>query len=81
MLADAWFPGWTATLDDTPTPVLRANYLVRAVAVPAGRHEVVFSYDPPGYATGRTVSGVAWSVLGVALVLAGLLGRRQRQHP
>lgn len=80
VLADAWFPGWTATLDGTPTPVLRANYLVRAVAVPAGRHEVVFSYDPPGYATGRTVSGIAWGVLGAALVLAGLLGRRRR-HP
>ena len=80
VLADAWFPGWTATLDGTPTPVLRANYLVRAVAVPAGRHEVVFSYDPPGYATGRAVSGGTWGVLGAALVLAGLLGRRRR-HP
>ena len=80
VLADAWFPGWTATLDGTPTPVLRANYLVRVVAVPAGRHEVVFSYDPPGYATGRTVSGVAWGVLGAALVVVGLLGWRRR-HP
>ena len=79
VLADAWFPGWTATLDGTPTPVLRANYLVRAVAVPAGRHEVVFSYDPPGYATGRTVSGGAWGTLGAALLLAGLLGRRRRR--
>ncbi len=80
VLADAWFPGWTAKLDGTPVPVLRANYLVRAVAVPAGRHEVVFSYDPPGYTTGRTVSGIAWGVLGTAIALAGLLGRRRR-HP
>ena len=78
VLADAWFPGWTATLDGVSTPVLRANYLVRAVAVPAGRHEVVFSYDPPGYATGRTVSSVAWGVLGAALVAVVLLGRRRR---
>ena len=80
VLADAWFPGWTATLNGTPLPVLRANYLVRAVAVPVGRHEVVFSYDPPGYATGRTVSSVAWGVLGAALVTTVLLGRRRR-HP
>ena len=80
VLTDAWFPGWTATLDGTPTPVLRANYLVRAVAVTAGRHEVVFSYDPPGYATGCTVSSVAWGVLGAALVATVLLGRRRR-HP
>ena len=78
VLADAWFPGWTATLNGTPLPVLRANYLVRAVAVPAGRHEVVFSYDPPGYATGRTVSSVAWGVLGAALVATVLLGWRRR---
>ena len=80
VLADAWYPGWSATLDGAPTPVLRANYLVRAVAVPAGKHEVVFSYDPPGHATGRTVSGVAWGVLGVALVAVVLLGWRRR-HP
>ncbi len=80
VLADAWFPGWTAMLDGTPTLVLRANYLVRAVAVPAGKHEVVFSYDPPGYATGRTVSRAAWGVLGAALVVAVLLGRRRRRH-
>ena len=80
VLADAWFPGWTATLDGVPVPVLRANYLVRAVSVPAGRHEVVFSYDPPGYATGRTVSGSAWAVLGMAIALAGLLGWQQRLH-
>ena len=78
VLADAWFPGWTATLDGVSTPVLRANYLVRAVAVPAGRHEVVFSYDPPGYATGRTVSSAAWGVLGAALVATVLLGWRRR---
>ena len=64
-----------------PTPVLRANYLVRAVAVPVGRHEVVFSYDPPGYATGRTVSSVAWGRTrrgsGGQTVLLG----RRRRHP
>ena len=76
VLADAWYPGWTATLDGTPTPVLRANYLVRAVAVPAGRYEVVFSYDPPGYATGRTVSGVAWGVLAFSLLLVVIIMRR-----
>ncbi len=78
--ADAWFPGWTATLDGVPTPVLRANYLVRAVAVPAGEHEIVFSYDPPDYATGRTISIAAWSVLGAALVAVVLRGRRRRLH-
>ena len=76
VLADAWFPGWTATLDGVSTPVLRANYLVRAVAVPAGRHEVVFSYDPPGYATGRTVSSVAWGALAFSLLLVVIIRRQ-----
>ena len=76
VLADAWFPGWTATLDGVPVPVLRANYLVRAVAVPAGRHEIVFSYDPPGYATGRSISVAAWGVLAVTLLLVVIIVRQ-----
>ncbi len=46
VLNDVWHPSWTARLDGEPAPILRANVMFRAVAVPAGRHEVRFSFQP-----------------------------------
>lgn len=46
VLSDLWSPEWRATLDGEQVDVLRANGVFRAVAVPAGRHEVRFSYRP-----------------------------------
>ncbi len=45
-LADTDFPGWTASLDGVPVPILRSWLAFRAVAVPAGRSRLVFSYRP-----------------------------------
>jgi hypothetical protein len=44
VVSDTWLPGWSATVDGKQAPVLRANYAFRAVKVPSGRHEVVFTY-------------------------------------
>jgi hypothetical protein len=40
VLAEAWYPGWSARIDDTPAPCHPANGWMRAVPVPAGRHTV-----------------------------------------
>ncbi|WNG13498.1 YfhO family protein [Cystobacter fuscus] len=72
VLNDAFYAGWTASVDGTPTPILPANGAVRAVAVPPGAHRVVFSYRMPGLALGAWVSGVTLLVL----LGAGLVARR-----
>jgi hypothetical protein len=46
LLNDVWHPWWTATVDDAPTEILKANVLFRAVPVPAGRHVVRFQFEP-----------------------------------
>jgi uncharacterized membrane protein YfhO len=46
VLNDVWHPWWTATVDDAPSEILRANVLFRAVPVPAGRHRLRFQFEP-----------------------------------
>lgn len=69
--------GWVARVDGVPTPVQRANGKHRAVAVPAGRHEVVLRYEPPGLVAGIAVSLVSLA-LALALALAGGPAPRRR---
>jgi hypothetical protein len=46
VIADAWFPGWSATIDGKPAPILRANVAFKAVRVPAGRVKLELRFDP-----------------------------------
>ena len=68
ILLDAYDKGWTASLEDgTTLPILRANAIVRAVAIPAGNHVVTFSYQTPLLKAG------AWASLGGVLICIGLI--------
>ena len=60
LLRDALAPGWQATLDGQPQPIVRADGMFRAVAVPAGQHQIVWSYAPPGFQVGAVASALAW---------------------
>lgn len=77
VLSDSHHPGWRATVDSRGTPILRANGLYRAVAVPAGRHDVVFEYDPPSLRWGAGVSLASLAVLS-AVLLVGWRGGSRR---
>jgi hypothetical protein len=76
ILTDVWFPGWRCTIDGKATPIYRANVLFRAVAVPAGSHEVVFRMEPVSYTWGKIVSGTT-ALLLVGSTAAGWLLRRR----
>jgi len=65
---DSWARGWRATVDGLPAPVLRANGRHRAVAVPAGHHEVQLVYQPPGLRPGLLLT--ALSALFAGLLVA-----------
>jgi hypothetical protein len=63
LLADTFYPGWTAHVDGRPTPIYRANLSVRGIRLPKGRHEVRFTYDLPGFWRGLRITLLAVSTL------------------
>jgi Bacterial membrane protein YfhO len=73
LLSDSHYPGWEATLDGAPVPVLRANAVMRAVRVPPGAHTVRFDYRPLSFRLGALLSVLALGAL--ALVLRGFTAR------
>jgi hypothetical protein len=89
VLGEVYYPaGWNAAVDGTVTPILKTNYVLRSVAVPAGRHRVEFTFAPAMVDLGWALSHAAWGVAGIC-VLAGLwrlpslrsrLGKRRPDH-
>jgi len=77
VLSDLYYPGWIARVDGRPVEILRANYLMRAVHVPAGEHEVIFLYAPLSFAAGVWMS-VAGGLAAAGLGVGGAVRRRGR---
>jgi len=82
VVADAYFPGWAATVDGRPAPVLRADGAFVGVAVPAGDHHVELAYRPPPAATaGRAVTGGTVALLVLAGARSGWRRRGKAARP
>jgi hypothetical protein len=75
VLTDVDYPGWKATVDGRSTDIQPVDYLLRGVAIPAGTHEVEFSYEPPSWRIGWIVSALA----ALALLSAAAVGWRRRR--
>lgn len=77
VLTDTFYPGWHARVTQggvsRDVPILRANYLFRAVEVPAGKSRIEFSFMPQSFVWGAAASLVSLLVT-VAVVLRGLHG-------
>jgi hypothetical protein len=74
VVQDSFWPGWRATIDGQPTEILAADYLVRALRWPSGRHTMTMFYDPPEIRRGLALSGLGILLL-LALAAAEVLGR------
>lgn len=80
VIADTWFPGWTATIDGRLAPIHRVQHMLRGLAVPGGTHRLRLDYVPEGWAPARRWTWGAWSLwlAGAAATLWLVLRKRER---
>lgn len=79
LLNESFDPGWRAYLGEEEIPVYRANYLMRAVCLDPGRHEVEFRYRPAAFRPGAAVSLATLLALGIGTGITAARGRRTRR--
>lgn len=74
VFSEMWFPnGWDAYIDGKKTDYLRANYVLEAMVIPAGSHEIVFEFKPPHYNTLAAITYTS-SILILLSLVASLFG-------
>ena len=80
VVGDAVYPGWRARIDGVEVPLMRANMLFKSVLVPAGAHEIVFSYEPNAFSLGARISVASLaSLLAASLALVLWDSRKARR--
>ena len=78
VFSEIYYPkGWNAYVDGEPTPHFRANYVLRAMVLPAGTHSLEFKFEPDVYVVGEKISLISSLILVTLVILLGLLEIRR----
>ena len=67
-IAQAFYPGWRATIDGREAPLVRANGVFTALDVPAGIHEIMLEYRPRSLQLGMWLALAGLALLAIATV-------------
>ncbi|MCY2687258.1 YfhO family protein [Salinimicrobium sp. TH3] len=79
VFSEIYYPhGWQAYIDGKEVPHFRANYVLRAMMVPAGQHEITFRFEPQVVKTGSSIALASSILLGLLLVGGIVWGIRRR---
>lgn len=80
VFSEIYYPGWEATIDGQPANILRADYILRALEIPAGNHTIEFTFRPKPYTVGNKITTASsWLVLILLLGSVGWTWKRERE--
>ncbi|NLO18831.1 MAG: YfhO family protein [Ignavibacteria bacterium] len=77
VFSEVWYPAWNGYIDGKQTEVLRANYCLRAIPIPAGEHQVELKFESSAFSTGFLVSALTLGISLLGLVFLQFFGKRK----
>ena len=79
VFSEVYYPGWTATVDGQPIELGRVNYLLRALAIKPGKHEVVLSFFPKSIDRTETIAYISYAALLLLIAATVFLDWRRKK--
>jgi LPXTG-motif cell wall-anchored protein len=80
VFSEVYYPqGWNAYIDGKPVAHFEANYTLRALVVPAGKHTIEFKFEPQVVKTGSTIALIS-AIIMLALIGVGVYVYRKRKN-
>jgi len=72
VFSEVYYPaGWKAYIDNKEAPIVKTDYVLRGLAIPAGKHDIRFEFKPDAYVKGKTYTTIFQSLL-IALLLGSI---------
>ena len=78
VFSEIYYPGWSVTIDGKPAEMGRVNYVLRALKVPAGKHEIVATFRPASVATTNNIAYAALAITILLFVFAIVIRMRKK---
>lgn len=79
VFSEIYYPGWKATIDGKSTDIARADYILRAMNVPAGKHQIEMSFDPESLKITETIAFISVGLLLVGIIFFIIQNRKKFQ--
>jgi uncharacterized membrane protein YfhO len=80
VFSEIYYPGWTATIYGQPAELVRVNYILRALNVKPGKHDVVLTFKPKSVNTTETIAYISYVILILVVLGAAFMEYRRRKQ-
>lgn len=79
VFSEIFYKDWNAYVDGVKVPIMKVNYVLRGMVVPAGKHVISFRFEPSMYFLGRTISLYSSWVVIILLALFVVIYQKKRK--